>query len=79
MEARKEFARSNAEILFLIMVDREGKVVKVKMLKTKLDSDRATMMFKKHVFSFEFKPATPTEPDFREFIYPMDVTTSVDY
>lgn len=78
-EARKEFAKSDAELLFLLMVNRQGDVVKVKLLKSKLDNDRSAMMFRKHLYSAKFKVAKPQEPDYREFLYPMDIKTSVEY
>ncbi len=79
--ARTEFRQSNNEILFFLMVDRDGKVVKSEVIdfdSKKLDR-RDTEKFKRSTYRIEFKPALETEPDFREFIYPMNVNTSFEW
>ena len=80
-EAKSQFYRSNYEILFLVAVDSQGKVVRAKMIDYK--EDRLEKMvansFKRKVYSTLFIPAKGSDPDIREIFYPFDVNTAVDF
>ena len=78
--AKSEFRTSKNEILYLLMVDRSGAVVKVKLLgyKKKAIEERIAYRFKSKLYQYEFYPAKSGEPDYREFIYPLNVNSSYD-
>ena len=76
-EAKNKFRKSEAKILFLLMVDEGGKVVKVRIISNKLQDKQATNMFKQHMFTAEYPKAKEGEPKYREFFFPFGVKESV--
>jgi hypothetical protein len=61
------------------MVNKQGDVVKVRTLESTIHDKIAVNMFKKHMYTTEFKPAKTEDPKFREFIFPYQVKQSVKY
>ena len=81
IKAKAEFKKSKYEILFFLMVDQSGKVVRSKVVDWKKNKIlRAnTEKLKQHTYKIEFRPATTNEPEYREFIYPMEVNTKFEW
>ncbi|MCE2029328.1 hypothetical protein [Sessilibacter corallicola] len=79
--ARKSFRQSHKEILFLLMVDRNGKVVKSQIIDWKKDDLKRTNVekFKRSTYNIEFKPAKDSEPDYRQLFYPMNVNSTFEW
>ncbi len=77
--ALTEFRQSDAEILFLVMIDRTGSVVRVRVVSDKLAHYQAVNMFKKLIYKRKYFPASSKEPDFREFFLHYGVNTTVEY
>lgn len=79
--AKIGFGLSKYEALYLMMVDRSGKVVKIKLLDFKEPKveKRIAIRFKSILYQFEFYEAKPEEPDYREFIYPMNIKNEFEF
>ncbi|WP_394174742.1 hypothetical protein [Thalassotalea litorea] len=78
-DAQSRFRTSDYEILFLLMVDPKGDVVKVRLLGANLKDGQAVQMFKRHMLKAKFKKAKSEDPQFREFILPYGVNTTVTF
>jgi hypothetical protein len=80
-KAKSQLRSSKNETLYLLMVDKSGKVVKVKLLdfKERKLEERGAIRFKSKIYQFEFYPAKVGEPEFREFIYPLDMASTVEF
>ena len=79
--AKIGFGLSKYEALYLMMVDRSGKVVKVRLLdyKERDIEERIAIRFKSKLYQFEFHEAKPEEADYREFIYPMNIKNEFEF
>lgn len=69
-KAKKEFRKSNNDFLSILLVNREGKVVKVKKLASKLDDVRHNIVVAKSMYDVQFKKTSPDDAPYREFILP---------
>ena len=80
-QAKTDFKKSGAEILFFLMVDAQGKVVKSRVVDrdSKKIKRESAEKFKRSTYKIEFKPASEGEPKYRQFIYPMQVNTSFEW
>lgn len=63
---KRKFRRSKDDMLFLLMVDQQGKVVKVKKLASKLDSKRNELKVKRAMYEVLYKPTRDAESPYRE-------------
>ena len=75
-EAKKEFRKSDHNFLSLLLVDREGNVVKVKRLASKLDDRQQDLKVIKAMYTVKLNRADLHEQNYREFILPY--TAGVD-
>ena len=73
LQAKADFRRSDKNFLSLLMVNRDGAVVKVKKLASKLGDARKNVTVTKAMYDVEFKKASEQEALFREFILPYKV------
>jgi hypothetical protein len=76
VQARKEFRRSNNDILALLMVDSTGQVVKVKKLASKYKDKLSDKRVLKVMYQIQFRPRTDDEPLYREFIMPYSASAA---
>jgi hypothetical protein len=78
--ARADFRRSDHEVLFLLMMDASGRVVKARVIDWKRNTlSRETVERVKRIgYQIEFPAAGANAPRYRELIYPMNVDTSVE-
>ncbi len=72
-EARRNFRKSDNNFLSLLLVDRDGKVVKVRKLASKLDDNRQDLKVTRAMYDVVLNKAAPSEPAYREFILPYTV------
>ena len=72
-----KFRTSNNDILFFLMVNRQGKVVRSRIVKRNVIQEIADT-WKQRTLEIEFKPAKPDEPAFRQFSYPVDLKTDYE-
>ena len=72
-KAKIAFKRSDNNYLCLLMVDRQGKVVKVKKLASKLDSLQHDLRVTKEMYNVVYKPAATNTGFYREYIFPYKV------
>ncbi|MFY8351568.1 hypothetical protein AAEU29_13595 [Pseudoalteromonas sp. SSM20] len=77
-KAKNEFRMSDNELLFLLMVDKSGGVVKVKLVANKLQDKQAANMFKHQMYKATYPVAKPNEPSYREYFFPLNVKTTVN-
>ncbi|MDP2560123.1 hypothetical protein [Psychrobium sp. 1_MG-2023] len=77
-DARVKFKNSNFQILFLLMVNNRGDVIKSRVLSSKIQDDRAVNMFKKHTRNVRFPTISDTKEQYREIIYPYRVNTIIN-
>ncbi|WP_353301456.1 hypothetical protein [Sessilibacter corallicola] len=75
-EARKNFRRSDNNFLAILLVDHNGKVVKVKKLGSKLDDTRKDLKVVKELYNVQFAAVQPSAQEYREFILPYTVGIS---
>ena len=81
LKAKADFKKSHYEMLFLIMVDRDGKVVKSRIVDrderkiTRKSAERVRMA----TYRMEFVKASSADPQYRELIYPMDIDTNFEW
>ncbi|MEZ7278846.1 hypothetical protein [Pseudoalteromonas sp. 68 DY56-GL68] len=78
-QAKDEFRRSDNKILFMMMVNQAGHVVKVSVLDNKLQNKQFLNMFKKNMYQLKYPKAQKGDPEFREFILPFGVQTEVEF
>ena len=78
-QAKDEFRRSDNKILFMMMVNQAGDVVKVSVLDNKLQNKQFLNMFKKNMYQLKYPKAQKGDPEFREFILPFGVQTEVEF
>ena len=73
-DAAEEFVRSGYEMLFLVMIDEDGKVVKAETLAKHVDiGEHAAEKFRRNMLRAEFPAAKQGEARYREFIFPLDI------
>lgn len=72
-DARSAFRASNYDALFLLMTDRNGKVVKVRVIEHSNDLNDDTLRHLRGSFytAVRYKPAQDNQPNYREFFYPV--------
>jgi hypothetical protein len=76
--AIRAYRRLRAEILFELVIDREGHVQKLNVVKTKMD-DYSTIGFSGHVSGMKFTPAPANDPHpYRALFYPLQVDTKLE-
>ena len=91
-KAKDDFRRSDDKILFMMMVNQAGDVVKVSVLDNqagdvvkvsvldnKLQNKQFLNMFKKNMYNLKYPKAQQGDPEFREFILPFGVKTEVEF
>ncbi|WP_462177351.1 hypothetical protein [Pseudoalteromonas gelatinilytica] len=78
-KAKDDFRRSDDKILFMMMVNQAGDVVKVSVLNNKLQNKQFLNMFKKNMYNLKYPKAQQGDPEFREFILPFGVKTEVEF
>lgn len=79
-EAIKYFNRSEAEVLFLVMLDRKGYVVKSKMVAAKGSLRiEEKLEYKKFVQASRSEPAGENGPLYREILMPFTLTKSYSH
>ena len=69
-EALSNFRRSDYDFLSLLIINREGEVVRVKKLASKLDDSAKDSTVIRGLYKFKFARAEDAESDYREFILP---------
>jgi hypothetical protein len=79
LQAKDDFRRSDDKILFLLMVNQTGDVVKVRVLDNKLQNKQFLNMFKKNMYNLKYPKADKSDPEFREFVLPFGVKTEVEF
>lgn len=78
---RNEFYLSSNDILFALMVNRQGKVVSSRIMARKEDIilRETAERFKRYTYRIIFKPAEKQEANFRQFLYPMNINHSFEW
>lgn len=76
--AVRAFRKLRASMLFELIVDRQGKVVNIRVLKTKLD-DYPSYSFKGYVSQIKFSPAPGHDPyPYRALFYPLKTGVEIE-
>lgn len=78
---KSDFYLSHYDILFFLMVNREGKVVSSRIIARKEDNiiRETAERFKRYTYKIEFTPANDNEANYRQFMYPMNVKSSFEW
>ena len=72
------YQKLKADLLFELVIDREGKVEKIRVVRTRLDG-YMTAGFRAYVGQMKFTPATSNDPlPYRTLFYPMSTRTEVE-
>lgn len=76
--AVKAYNKLRANLLFELVIDREGNVVKIRTLRSRLD-DYMTGGYKAHVLGMKFTPAPSDDPyPYRTLFYPVSTKTELE-
>lgn len=79
-EYKSEFRKADMDILFFVMVDRSGKVVKVRTVDRDKDRVSADIAYRFEMAMFEAVKADPvgeSEPEFRQFVQPISLDKEI--
>jgi hypothetical protein len=76
--AIKAYNKFRANLLFELVIDREGNVVMIRTIRSRLD-DYFTFGFKGHVQGMKFTPASSDDPHpYRTLFYPVATRTELE-
>jgi hypothetical protein len=78
--AVRHVERLKGELLYELVVDRTGNVIKIRTIKSLpgSDTDFYTIGFRQHLEQHKFKPSKLDAP-YRTFFYPMNVQSSTEF
>jgi hypothetical protein len=76
--AVKAYSKLRADLLFELVIDRQGNVIMIRTLRTRQD-EYMTGGFKAHVAGMKFTPAPSDDPyPYRTLFYPLDTHTELE-
>jgi hypothetical protein len=78
--ALEHLKRLDGELLYEVVADREGHVIRIRTVKSLpgRDSDYYTIGFRQRIENHKFKPSKMAAP-YRTFFYPMNITSKTEF
>jgi hypothetical protein len=78
--ALQHLKRLKGELLYEVVADREGNVIRIRTVKSLAGShsDYYTIGFRQRIENHKFKPSQMAAP-YRTFFFPMDITSKTEF